>query len=254
MKREFTEQECQQLINEELFDKNQLIPSLIRYFGEYFGGLIQDEECLHILALMSMYKRMQKGTLAAMFYRGDFENCKRILQKADMLVEAGMLDIHQTYSGEIIYMVKILVDEESKIRIDNLAYPLPMVCEPRRVTEFSDGSILGFKRGITCRKKSKGDHNPQTVDRAVRVPLSINKRVHDSMHHCKKGTLEPLELLDKEIKEVEDYLINSGNRFYLLKELDRRGRIYDKGYQVKEQGSDYQKGVLELADKELINR
>jgi DNA-directed RNA polymerase len=42
------------------------------------------------------------------------------------------------------------------------------------------------------------------------------------------------------------------NEFYLTHRYDKRGRVYCQGYHVTYQGTPWNKAVLELADKEII--
>jgi DNA-directed RNA polymerase len=49
-----------------------------------------------------------------------------------------------------------------------------------------------------------------------------------------------------------EHLAVADDRFYLTNKYDKRGRTYSQGYHVNPQGADWNKGVIELADKELI--
>jgi DNA-directed RNA polymerase len=43
-----------------------------------------------------------------------------------------------------------------------------------------------------------------------------------------------------------------GNEFYLTHRYDKRGRCYAQGYHVNPQGNDWNKAVIELAEKEVV--
>jgi DNA-directed RNA polymerase len=47
---------------------------------------------------------------------------------------------------------------------------------------------------------------------------------------------------------LEEY----GNEFYLTHRYDKRGRVYCQGYHISYQGNAWNKSVIELADKEII--
>lgn len=53
-------------------------------------------------------------------------------------------------------------------------------------------------------------------------------------------------------KQVYQYLLDNGNKFYLPHFLDARGREYMRGYHVNLQGSEYRKALMNLAHKEII--
>ena len=52
--------------------------------------------------------------------------------------------------------------------------------------------------------------------------------------------------------EVMQAIATLGNEFWLTHKYDRRGRTYAVGYHINTQGTDYNKAVLELAKKEVI--
>ena len=44
----------------------------------------------------------------------------------------------------------------------------------------------------------------------------------------------------------------AGNHFYLTHRYDKRGRTYAQGYYINPQGNEWNKAVLEFADKEIV--
>jgi DNA-directed RNA polymerase len=50
-----------------------------------------------------------------------------------------------------------------------------------------------------------------------------------------------------------DLMFTAGNRFYMTHKYDKRGRTYSQGYHINPQGNDWNKAVIEFADKEVIN-
>lgn len=61
------------------------------------------------------------------------------------------------------------------------------------------------------------------------------------------------ERFEKQFMHDSAYLVNQDNKFYLTHKYDKRGRIYSCGYTINPQGNSYQKAVIELSNKELIN-
>lgn len=58
--------------------------------------------------------------------------------------------------------------------------------------------------------------------------------------------------MKKESREIYEWLINTGNRFYFTWKYDKRGRMYTHGYHVNLQGTEYKKATISFAKAELI--
>ena len=244
-------QYIEQVMNEITYDKNQLLPNLEKYYKELIGDSKSISPYIYkILAYLAIYKRLSSSVLAGLFYKGSEENVKKAILYADGMVKLGLLT-KETSDRGTTYIVALEVPFEEKVRLDKLAYPLPMLVRPKKLGA-TDGSLMGFRKRIMCRHGyNDGDHCHGTIDKANSVALAIEPRVSKACGFRRKnGDYD--ELRDKEAKDVENYMISSGNKFWLLHEPDFRGRIYDRGYHVKSQGIEYQKGVLALANKEYI--
>jgi hypothetical protein len=104
------------------------------------------------------------------------------------------------------------------------------------------------------------------INRANSVALTLNMEVVGSeeghMIVPKRKAGEPFEDYRKRKKQAETFYTTSlqvmqglmalGNEFHLTHKYDRRGRTYAVGYHINSQGTDYNKAVLELAEKEVI--
>ena len=244
-------QYIEQVMNEITFDKNQLLPNLEKYYRELIGDSKSISSFIYkILAYLAIYKRLSNSVLAGLFYKGSEINAKKAIMYAEGMVKLGLLSKEVSDKGSI-YIVVLEVPFEEKVRLDKLAYPLPMLVHPKKLGR-TDGSIMGFRKRIMCRHGyNTGDHCLGTIDKANGVALAIEPRVSKACGYRRKNGAYD-ELKDREAKDVENYMIASGNKFWLLHEPDFRGRIYDRGYHIKAQGIEYQKGVLALANKEYI--
>ena len=100
-----------------------------------------------------------------------------------------------------------------------------------------------------------------------RVPLSINEDMVKSMRNSwknieKQKPDETFEEYQKRLKAFEKFerdsflvmalMLEMGNKFYFTHKYDKRGRTYAQGYQIQYQGNDWQKAVVELANKEKV--
>lgn len=244
-------QYIQQVMNEVTFDRNQLLPNLEKYYRDLIGDTDKISPYIYkILAYLAIYKRMSSSVLAGLFYRGSELNSRKAIMYANGMVNIGLLKKEVSDKGTT-YIVLLEVPFEEKVRLDKLAYPLPMLVHPKKLGS-TDGSLMGFRKRIMCRHGyNTGDHCLGTIDKANGVALAIEPRVSKMCGFRRKnGNYD--ELRDKEAKDIEQYMIDSGNKFWLLHEPDFRGRIYDRGQHIKAQGIEYQKGVLALANKEYI--
>lgn len=249
---DYQTQYLEQVMNEITFDKNQLLDNLEKYYRKLLGDSKNISPYIYkILSYLAIYKRLDNSVLAGLFYKGNENNAKKAIAYANGMTKLGLLTKEVT-NDRITYIVALEVPSEEKIRLDKLAYPLPMLVPPKKLGR-TDGSIMGFRKRIMCRHGfNTGDHCLGTIDKANSVALAIEPRVSQKCAFRRKnGMIDALR--DKEAKDIENYMIASGNKFWLLHEPDFRGRIYDRGYHVKTQGIEYQKGVLALANKEYIN-
>jgi hypothetical protein len=248
---DYQSQYLEQVMNEITYDKNQLMDNL----EKYYRGLLGDSKNISpfiykILSYLAIYKRLDNSVLAGLFYKGNEINAKKAIAYANGMAKLGLL-IKEVSNDKVTYIVALEVPSEEKVRLDKLAYPLPMLVPPKKLGR-TDGSIMGFRKRIMCRHGfNTGDHCLGTIDKANSVALAIEPRVSQKCAFRRKnGMIDALR--DKEAKDTENYMITSGNKFWLLHEPDFRGRIYDRGYHIKAQGIEYQKGVLALANKEYI--
>lgn len=247
-----TEQYIQQIMNEVAYDKNQLLPNLEKYYRELIGDSDSISPFIYkILAYLAIYKRMDNSVLAGLFYKGDENNAKKAIAYANGMAKLGLLTKVVT-NDRVTYIVALEVPFEEKVRLDKLAYPLPMLVPPKKLGT-TDGSLMGYRKRIMCKHGfNTGDHCLDTIDKINSVALAIEPRVSKACGFRRKNGAYD-ELRDKEAKDVENYMMESGNKFYLLHEPDFRGRIYDRAYHIKSQGNKYQKGVIALAKKEFIH-
>lgn len=160
---------------------------------------------------------------------------------------------------------------EIREEIDKYQFPLPMVVEPKKLTCNSDSGYLTIKGSLIL----KDNHHEDDIcldhlNRVNSVPLSINmetvRMVRNSWRNLdKKKDDESAEDYQKRVKAFEKYdrtsrdvidtlALIGAEKVYLTHKYDKRGRSYAQGYHVNTQGNDWNKSVVELANKELCEQ
>lgn len=238
----------QQITLEQDFDKHQLLDSLQEYYTKYFGRFKSEkypELSMRILAYIDIYKRVLPETLCGLFYKmvkstDDTAKQARIVSKVayNLYVKKAL-----TWSRGY-YVINCSMDPEERNRINLLCYPKPMVVRPLRCrTNNEDGSVLNLKGGILLNTHHNKDINLLAINLANKPALRIEDRLT-----TKLGRSDTIMSYGN-TKLVEEY---KDKDFWLNHYYDYRGRIYDNGYYIKEQGEDLHKAQIQLAHKELV--
>ena len=93
------------------------------------------------------------------------------------------------------------------------------------------------------------------LERVNSTELSLNialLRIYSMLpSENQKGTPEFREFRDKLYQHYVD-ITKEGNHFHIVHKYDNRGRCYANSYYANYQGNDFQKAVVQLANKEII--
>jgi len=270
-----------QLSLELLYDKNQLMPRVRAEFIDCkdFNFIHYCEEQgipsdfgIDLLAHMAIRKRANVPTLVGCLWHHfkDSQTTADFLQRA---AEADLVDLHQVqspYDNELKweFVVKFGISDDVQRELDKFQYPLPMVIQPRKVESNLDSGYLNRKESVILRDNH---HNDDVcldhINRMNAIPFAINMTVAKAIQNKWKGidkrkkdeTWEDYRKRRKAFdkynavaKDVLALLTKQGNRIYLTHKYDKRGRTYCMGFHVTYQGTDWNKSVLELADKEYV--
>lgn len=108
---------------------------------------------------------------------------------------------------------------------------------------------------LGCRfKQHKKDTCLNHINTMNAVPLTLEWRVINELQDKpKKEETEAEEAWQDFVRRSQETYQNIGtDTFYLRHAYDTRGRTYCEGYYVTYQGNDFKKGIITLANKELI--
>jgi hypothetical protein len=143
-----------------------------------------------------------------------------------------------------------------------------MVIRPKAVIDNRDTGYLLTRGSVILRKNHhEDDVCLDHINRMNRVKFTINLDTATmianrwrNLDRPKEGEtkqdfdkrVKAFEKYDRTAKDVIGLLTQHGNEFYLTHRYDKRGRTYCQGYHVSYQAAPWNKAVIELADKELV--
>lgn len=247
---------------EELYSKYQLMPVLIDQFSE----LTEDPFEREVLAQIYLHKQADVPTMVGLFSPrwGDPEDV------ALQLLEVCEQDLMDYDMNTERFSVRYGLSADVEDMLARYQYPMPMICKPKPVTKnfgrtgylTGKGSMVLNGSDVFRNEELCLDH----INRCNRVALTLDLDViaspEGNMMQPKRRDGESFEDFRKRKKQAEVFYDTSldvmqsltalSDRLYLTHKYDRRGRTYACGYHVNSQGTDYNKAVLQLANKEVI--
>ena len=264
---------------ETLYSKNQLMPRLRRYFeielNERLGidlslffstNDIPKDAGFTFLVQMALHRRCDLPTMVGLLR----SKCTSSQDAADLILWCCELDLaHWNPAFSILIVDDMLqIPEDVQRELDLYQFPLPMVIEPREVKCNRDTGYVTQKGSVILKQNHhEDDVCLDHLNRMNAVKLCINKTTAQmiankwrNLDRVKEGESREdfekrkraFEKYDRTAKEVMATLSEHGDHFHLTHRYDKRGRVYCQGYHVTYQGNAWNKAVIELADKELV--
>ena len=246
-----------QRLLEESLNKNQLIPRLREEVATIpdinkFINTDNKDIYLDILAQMALYKRATVPTLVGLIYNPS-RKLETILNCLKELAENDFLDCQLNNNNSYMVIVKYVVDYNTQRELDMYCYPVPLLLEPETITNSNkNGYHYTYKGSVVLQHKTNKDINLDVINISNKIRYCINTSVLNNLKNTwnlPKGLLGRFESALNDLSKI--YLSNN-NTFYLTNKYDFRGRLYCQGYHFTTQGNDYQKAMLEFADKEVL--
>lgn len=273
---EMTEEDTKllhQLELERLYNKNQLLPRIREEFRNSkepdFVGYMEAVEIpekfgIDLLVQMALHKRTNLPTLIGLLrkHTDTSQECADLILKS---AEANLIDWCPTTKTFLVcYDISPSVQEE----LDRFQFPLPMVVEPRKITDNKTDGYLSTRGSVILRNNHHD--NDVCLDHLNKVnsyKLCINEdtalMIHNkwkNLDRMKEGEsrqdyekrIRAFQKYDRTAKDVISLLVQEGNEMYLTHKYDKRGRVYCQGYHVTYQGNAWNKAVVELVDQEVV--
>ena len=261
-----------QLVLEEVFNKNQLKSKLYEVykklgFEEYIESKGVDLKFgMSLLSQMYLRKRASVPTVVGLLAHLYDMDVQRTADELWLAVKAKLVQYVPGNDRELIILHELPDSVASDIRL--FQYPLPLVAEPNKVVNNAENSYYSTKKKVLLGTAYHfEDINLDHLNKMNHVKLSLNMDVvkntcneWPSLKKRKDGeSLFKFHLRQRQMDNYRKYslvvcdLINeAGNEFYLDHGYDFRGRTYANGYHINYQGHEYNKGVIEFANKELV--
>lgn len=262
---------------EHLYNKNQLLPRIRKEFleceEEDFVAHMKEHSILpefgiELLVQMVLHKRADVSTLVGIL-RKHFEPLHNASQlAADMLYKCAEVDLvtYDEITGKFI--MEFDVGPEVHEEIAKYQFPLPMVIEPEPVTNNRETGYLTARGSIILKQNHhEDDVCLDHINRMNKIRFSIDedtaflvRNEWRNLDKPKEGEtktdfqkrVRAFEKYDRGAKEVIGKILSLGNSFYLTHKYDKRGRTYCQGYFISYMGTSWNKAVVQLADKELV--
>lgn len=259
-----------QIALEETYNKNQLIPRIRAEFVNCedfnFVEYLKQSEIpemfgIDVLVQMVLHKRASLTTLIGCL-RHHFEDSQ---MTADMLHKAAVADL-MDYDPELrMFILKFDISEDVQAQLDRFQFPLPMIVEPLHIGSNNETGYLNGKGSVILRNNHH--HDDVCLDhlnRMNKLKFVINNDTATMVENKWRNLDKPKagekkedfekrkRAFDKYDHTAKDVMKLLPEEFYLTHKYDKRGRIYCQGYHVNYQGNPWNKAVVELADKELV--
>lgn len=253
---------------ETLFNKNQLLPVLRGEFTEFLeGNVAEDQLGVFVEALVQIYLHRQcdpetmVGILSPKF--GEPQEVADILL---LMCEFDFIDYDTNLKR---FKVKYDISEDVQEMLSRYQYPLPMVTPPKTLKSNTDTGYETIKGSVILNGSKHFNKTDNCLDHLNRVnsvslclDMSVIKSAEGKMITPSRNQGEDFTDFRKRMKQASVFYDTSVNvmetidslsdELFMTHKYDRRGRTYASGYHVNTQGTDYNKAVLQLSNKELV--
>lgn len=266
-----------QLELEHLYSKNQLIPRIRREFTDCesfdFIAYMKEHQILpdfgiDLLVQMVLHKRTTLPILVGIL-RKHYEPLANASQlTADMLMLCAEADLVNWDEIANQFILEFDVDASVHEELARYQFPLPMVIVPETVTCNRDSGYLTHRGSLILKQNHhEGDICLDHINRMNKIKFAVDtdtatmianqwrdldKAKPGETHQEFQQRKRAFEKYDTVSREVISKICSLGNEFWLTHKYDKRGRSYCQGYHINYQGTDWNKAVIQLADKELV--
>lgn len=206
-----------------------------------------------LVVYMLICKRATPATVVGVL-RHHYESIQDVADGITRAIQQGLIG----WDGERLVTL-INTTPELQAELDLYQFPLPMIVEPRVIKNNRESGYYTHQSSIFLKNNHHDeDAYVQHLNRCNAIPLSVNMEVANKVGNVWKGMNETADKrraflkFDTSTRTIMESLFEVGNRFYLTHKYDKRGRTYCVGYHISYQGNDWQKAVIEFADKEVV--
>ena len=257
---------------ERAFNSNQLIPRIRKEFtdfkefdfAEYAESRgIPERFAIDVLTQMALHKRCTLPILVAIM-NNHLGNAQATVDMLELCARADLMDWEPVTK---MFVVKFTIRAEVQEEIDKYQFPLPMVVEPKTI---SNNKETGYytSGGSLLLKKNHHDEDIclDHINRMNKVKFALNLETVNLVRNSWRNLDKPkpgetkadfekrkkaFEKYDRTSREVIARITSHVEEFHLTHRYDKRGRTYCQGYHISYQGTAWNKAVIHLAEGEL---
>lgn len=258
----FNARQTPHLLRAELLKNRPALEAIVR-------SELNEEFCFDLLSQMIIYKRAHLPTLVGLLKHHFRDKSNPFQACSDALLIAAKYWLIDWDGQAEQFVIQFDVEEKAMNLIRQYQYLPPMTIPPLTVRNNRGSGYINILDDslILQNNHHEGDICLDSINRFNAIPMSVNeevvKLIRNSWKHLdapKQG--ETFDDYKKRLTAFERYeqvsfftialLIEMGNEFHFTHKTDKRGRTYAQGYHVNPQGNCWNKAVLELANKELV--
>jgi len=187
---------------------------------------------------------------------------------ADLLWKCAEVDLVTWDETTQKFILEFDISPDVQMEINRYQYPLPMVITPELVERNRDTGYLTCPGSIILKRNHhEDDVCLDHINRMNQIRFEIDDDTAymvanewRNLDKPKEGEtktdydkrVKAFEKYDSTAKDVMSKILSLGNEFYLTHKYDKRGRTYCQGYHCNYMGNTWNKAVIQLADKEVI--
>ncbi len=178
-----------------------------------------------------------------------------------ILCGSDLFDISKEHTGsQLMIKSNVILPQDIQDYIDRGLYLMPMVVEPKDLTNNYQSPYLTFNEPVIL---GKTDHHAGNVGLDVvniqnRIALQLDVEFLKSTEELPTKAHETVEQVTlwnefmRQSKDVYIRMIEQGNQFYIPNRLCKRLRLYAQGWHINPQGTPYKKAMIELHHEEVV--
>lgn len=249
------------------YSKYQLIRTIEKEFKEALSTYKEDTNFkfyCSLLCQMYLHKQANVETIVGIL-SPKYGTPQEVANKLYEAVNLDLLD-YNFDTKRLVLIYSLTPDIEEMLEL--YQYPLPSITKPKKVRNNFQTGYITIKNPIILNGSSWFSDKDVCLDhinKANSVPLTLSKEVINSVEFSKpkrksgedadeyKKRVHQAKTFYTSSKQVMNELLSTSDKLYLTHRYDRRGRCYSSGYHVNPQGTDYNKAVLELVNKEIVS-
>lgn len=257
---------------EKLYSKNQLHRRLAREFSGSDPDFVSHMEInkipiefgLDVMVQICLHKRCDVPKMIGLV-RHHFKDSQKT---ADMLIACAEADLINYDSTAQQFIVEWGISQDVQDELDRYQFPLPMVIKPAHLWKNTDtGYLIGSGSVVLKGNHTNDDVNLDHLNRVNQIPFSLDfetaamiKNQWKNLDKKKDGETafefnarkRAFQKYDRVAHDVMLKITEHGNVHYMTHRYDKRGRTYCQGYHINFQGNSWNKSVICLADKEMV--